>query len=139
MVSGGDIDRNALLESFSRIKDDIARLNAEIILLKKPDNSALTKEQIAEIVKETLAQVKKNSLSDSIVRKINKKRKSITLNRIIVLAEQKNLSVPQIKDTIVEEEGLCSKATFYRYIERLKEKGIISFVRIDDQEVVIKI
>jgi hypothetical protein len=143
MVSGGDIDRNALLESFSRIREDITRLNAEINLLKlkKPssENNTLTKEQIAEIVRETLSQVKKNSLSDSIVRKINKKRKSITLNRIIVLAEQKNLSVPQIKDAIVEEEGLCSKATFYRYIERLKEKGIISFVKIDDQEVVIKI
>ena len=82
MVSGGDIDRNALLESFSRIREDITRLNAEINLLKlkKPssENNTLTKEQIAEIVRETLSQVKKNSLSDSIVRKINKKRKRKT-------------------------------------------------------------
>ena len=39
----------------------------------------------------------------------------------------------------MDQEGLCSKATFYRYIEKMKKKGMIDFMKIDDIEVVVKV
>ena len=157
MVSGGDIDKVALLESFSKIKEDILRLNQELYSLKQEhkltleENLNLKKtvsakimddDDIARIVQETMKQMQrktKNSFSESMAQKLNKKRKNILKNRIEILAEQKNLSLPEIKEILVDQEGLCSKATFYRYIEKMKKKGMIDFMKIDDIEVVVKV
>jgi hypothetical protein len=157
MVTGGDIDRNVLLESFSRIKEDIAKLNSELYSLKlehkkvmeenlelrkKTGETGLDKETVKDIISETIKSFQgntKNRINDALLKKLNKKRKIIIKNRIHLLAEQKNLSLPEIKEILVDEEGLCSKATFYRYIELMKKKGLIDFVKINDIEVVAKI
>jgi hypothetical protein len=155
MASGGDIDRTALIESFTRIKQDIARLNSELLELKiehkkileenldlkKKNTGKLDRETISQIVKETMdkLQKRKTGMSDNLVKKINKNRKSLLKNRIQMLAEQKKLSVSEIKDILVDHEGLCSKATFYRYIEKMKEKGLIDLITINDSEVVVRL
>jgi hypothetical protein len=155
MASGGDIDRNALIESFTRIKQDIARLNSELLELKvehkkileenldlkKKNTGKLDRELISQIIKETMdkLQKRKTGVTDNLVKKINKNRKSILKNRIQMLAEQKKLSVSEIKDVLVDHEGLCSKATFYRYIEKMKDKGLIDLVKINDSEVVVRL
>ncbi len=157
MVNGGEIDRNALLESFLRIKEDIAKLNSELYALKlehkkmlqenielkkKQGNTHLDKEAIREIVSETLKKIHplpKNKINDHLLKKLNKKRKSIIKNRIHLLAEQKNMSLSEIKEILVDEEGLCSKATFYRYIDRMKSKGMIEFAKINDEEIIVRI
>jgi regulator of replication initiation timing len=153
-MNGGDIDRNALVESFARIKEDIARLNSELYDLKLEHKKVLeenlklkqvivsdntpSKEIIGQIVAETLKKVGKEKSPDAFIAKLNKKRKIIIQNRIHMLAGQ-NLPLPEIKDIIVEQEGLCSKATFYRYVEKLKKKGMIDIVKINDSEVAVKV
>ncbi len=171
MAVGGDIDKNALLDSFRRIKEDISRhdsdiaklntdnakLNAEIYQLKleykniledrisegRKDKSLNEKDQVAFIVAETLKNFHtmpdKKKAIDPILKKINKNRKAIIKNRIQLLAEQKKFSVPDIKEIIVDQEGLCSKATFYRYIEKMKDNGIIDLIKINDREVVLRV
>jgi hypothetical protein len=159
MASGGEIDRIALVESFSRIKDDISNLKSELDLLKKENKKILEenqelkkriisnkdapmgKETISDIVAETVKnlQLTKKSSNDPFLKKINKKKKVYITNRIQLIAEQKSHSLPDLKELIVDQEGLCSKATFYRYIERMKKKQIIDFIKIEDEEVIVKI
>ncbi len=33
----------------------------------------------------------------------------------------------------------CSKATFYRYIEKLRERKVIELIEIDDRKVIVRI
>jgi Arc/MetJ family transcription regulator len=118
-------------------------LEENIALKKRPSekNIKIDRELIAQIVKETVdkLQKRKPAVNDRLIKKINKNRKSILKNRIQMLAEQKKLSVSEIKDVLVDHEGLCSKATFYRYIEKMKEKGLIDLVKINDSEVVVRL
>ena len=155
MMNGGDISRDLIQDSFSRVKADIEKLNNEILLLKKEqkdlmqenfelkkqvNNNGFDKELVTEIVKETLKNVQpKNKANNTLLKKFNKKRRVITLNRIQALASDNKLTISEIKEIIVENENLCSKATFYRYVEKLKKKGSINLMTIDDDEIVVKI
>ena len=139
MMNGGDISRDLLQDSFLRVKADIEKLNNEILLLKKEqkdlmqenfelkkqlNNNGMDKEIITQIVKETLKNVQpKNKANNTLLKKFNKKRRVITLNRIQSLASDNKLSLSEIKEIIVENENLCSKATFYRYVDKLKKRG----------------
>jgi len=152
MVLGLEIDKNALLESFARIRKDIEDLKFEVetlkeqnrILMQTQGNSSkanVTEDLITDIVQKTISQVSKpeKTYGEKLVKKINKNRKSIIKNRILTLANEKRLTLPDIKEKIVDEEELCSKATFYRYIERLKTKNIISFLNYEESNIVINI
>ena len=155
MMNGGDISRDLLQDSFSRVRADIEKLNNEILLLKKEqkdlieenfelkkqvNNNGFDKEVITQIIKETLKNIQtKNKTNDTFIKKFNKKRRVITLNRIQALASDNKLSLSEIKEIIVENENLCSKATFYRYVDKLKKRGNINLMNIDDDEIVVKI
>ena len=80
-----------------------------------------------------------NNTNNHLIKNFNKKRKVIISQRILSLSANKNISLPEIKEKIVDDEHLCSKATFYRYVEKLKKKGQIDFVKIDDLTIVVKI
>lgn len=135
-MNGGDIDRDAVIESFSKIKQDIETLNSELIELKRNHlNSDLNTDLIKQIVKETVKSM--NQRNNNMMNRINKKRKGLIINRIKSLAAQKNLSLSDIKDILVDQEFLCSKATFYRYVDKMKKKGFIDFVSINESVVVI--
>ncbi len=153
-MTGGDIDRTAIFEAFSKIKEDMLKLNQELFelkseqkmileennklkqeLYKNSDSSTFDPVLVSKIVKETLKQVPENKPA----RKIYKKRKNIVLARIKNLAARKNLTIPEIKDIVVENESLCSRATFYRYVDILKTKGMIEIMKINDIEVVVSI
>ena len=134
-MNGGEIDGEVLKESFSRIKQDIEKLNLEILSLKK-EKQVVDRELIVQIVKETLKNINPRN---SFMYRINKNRKSIIFNRIKSLAAQKNLSLSDMKDIIVDQESLCSKATFYRYIDKMKKKGMIDYITIDDIIIVASI
>ena len=156
MSLGGDIDRTALLESFARIKEDIARLSIEMSTLKVEHSKLMTENHelktklsssqvgvdahtIRSIVKEAIESSQKPKQTDPLLRRLNKKRKGIIQNRIYGLADSKHHSLPDIKDVVVDQEGLCSKATFYRYIEKMKAKGLIDILTVQDTPVVVKL
>jgi len=116
MVTGGEVDRSVILESFSRVKEDIARLNSELyemkveqkklleenIQLKKQLGSgnghAVDKGMISEIIKETVSSMQKSKKpTDMLMKKINRKRKSIIQSRIYAMSESRSHSLPEIK------------------------------------------
>ncbi|AJF61865.1 TPA: hypothetical protein HA239_02170 [Candidatus Woesearchaeota archaeon] len=149
---GGDSDRNSIAKAFSKITGDVAKLSEELNRLKQDhsklleENMALKKqisansfsfdrEMIGSIVKETL---KHAPSSNSLMKKFNKKRKSILTVRISNLAMHQNLTLPEIKEIVVDQEALCSKATFYRYVDRMKSRGMLDFVKINEMDIVVK-
>jgi len=136
LIMGGDIDRAAIQEAFLRIKEDISRLSSEVERLKsrpQEDLSAL----ISQVVKETLKNVKPDN-GDRLVRMVNKKRRQLIQSRIISIAATGNQSLSDLKDMIVDSEKLCSKATFYRYIDRMKNRGMIDTMKINEEDIIIK-
>jgi hypothetical protein len=108
-------------------------------LLKESQKQSfeLLKNQIEEIRKENISlreeirairgekKPKKPVLEEEIIRKFNKNKKDIILQKILQLYKTNNYSINQIKDYIVDERMYCSKATFYRYIDQLKVEGFI--------------
>jgi regulator of replication initiation timing len=152
-MTGGDINEKALVESFQKIKEDISRLNNEILQMKKEykllmqenislkkDSSGINEEKIKKIIEDAIANTgKKSTFNDRIIKKVNRNKKLIIRNKILELASLKNISVPEIKEVVVDNEQMCSKATFYRYIDRMKARNLISEIEIEERKVVIKI
>ena len=152
MNSVGDRSKDAIQEAFSKIKIDMVKLNQEIYDLKKEqkklmeenlqlknyisnsnnNGNGIDQDMISKIVKETLKNVNTNG---NTIKKFNKKRKSLVLSRIASLASRKNLSIPEIKERIVDNDSLCSKATFYRYVNKMKKQGMIDIIKINEAEV----
>lgn len=132
---GGDIDKKALLESFAKIKEDINKLNIEIIELRNGYNNLL-KENL--ILREQLNEKVKEAVKEALV-KSNKQKKNLVKQRILFLAQQKNLTLSEMKEIIVDNEQICSKATFYRYIEKMQKLGLLSQIKINDIEIIAKI
>jgi hypothetical protein len=145
------LDNNAIKGAFLKIKEDMTRLNQELYDLKSEqkrllkENSMLKQQSnvdpmmISQIVRETIRNVQPKKNNDIFIKKINKKRKSLIKSRILQLASNKNLTTSEIKDIIVDQEGLCSKATFYRYITKLKSRNQIDQMLINDEEIMISI
>ncbi len=73
---------------------------------------------------------KKTSIKDKIIRKITKNSKDY-LKSIIVSYIKKygSISAMQLKEMIVEEQGLCSKSSFYRMLEEIESIEEIGTVR----------
>ncbi|MBD3202880.1 hypothetical protein GF327_01180 [Candidatus Woesearchaeota archaeon] len=154
-MSGGNIDKKLLKNSFEKIKKDIRELNQELLELKKEHkrvleeninlrkelkNSSLDQNTIKEIVSETIKNIKQEDpYKKKVYRKIKRNKKYIIKNRIIELANKRNLTLPEIRDIIIEEDRLCSKATFYRYVNKLKKKQILDEAELEDKTIIIKI
>ncbi|MBN1502895.1 hypothetical protein JW930_05090 [Candidatus Woesearchaeota archaeon] len=151
---GGEIEelKSNLKESFLKIKEDIAILNQEIYNLKRDyekvleqnislrNGLKLDKETVRNIVRETVNDLtKKSDFNERLIRKIKRNKRIIIKNRILELADEKKYSLPEMKDVIVDHEKLCSKATFYRYADKLTQENMLSILRIQEKEIVAKI
>jgi hypothetical protein len=63
---------------------------------------------------------KEDQLKDEVIRKFRRNKKRLIQNKILETIKYKHLSIPEIKEIIVDVHRYCSKATFYRYIEELR-------------------
>lgn len=74
-------------------------------------------------------EVKKN-LRDKIVAKITKNSKDYIKNLIISLIKKyESITGLQLKEIVVEEQGLCSKSSFYRLLTEIEEMEEINMIR----------
>ena len=105
---------------FSANREEISKKTPEEMLLEKLpiEYNTLNNEQLETV-------------------KSLEKRKDLIKQKIIELANNQQLTIPEIKDILVDKEGYCSKATFYRYIERLQNTKEIDFVELNERKVVI--
>ncbi|MFT4303217.1 MAG: hypothetical protein ACMXYG_01510 [Candidatus Woesearchaeota archaeon] len=107
---------------------EIKRL-LETTLSSISQNMAMQQQMILQLQKENqkLKQLmkEKDPLKKEIITTYKRNKKRLIKNKILETIKLKQLSIPEIKDIVVDQYNYCSKATFYRYIEELKRKDYI--------------
>ena len=69
----------------------------------------------------------KEALKERLMRKISKNSKQYIKSVILgTMKKYGRIAGPQLKEIIVEEQGICSKSSFYRLLLELEEEGEIS-------------
>jgi hypothetical protein len=71
----------------------------------------------------------KSYIREKIIKKITKNSKGYIKNLILSLIHKYHtISALQLREIIVEEQGLCSKSSFYRLLEEIEEQDEIDVV-----------
>ncbi|MBI2545677.1 hypothetical protein HYV81_00690 [Candidatus Woesearchaeota archaeon] len=102
------------------------------------ERSAHDRELLKAAVKEALRDMKpeqprkESKLQAQLMKKIDKNRKNLIKQKIKDIVSVRSMSLPELKEIIVDENGYCSKATFYRYIDEMRDKKILSVIEIDN-------
>ncbi len=73
-------------------------------------------------------------LEKEAVNNVNTNRREIIKKKIIEELKKKELSAKELKILFVDEFEYCSKATFYRYLESLREESRIDSIKINGKE-----
>ncbi len=136
-----DLIKKELKELNNKLIEENDNLNKKLLsLAKNSSKPEIDQEEIVNKVVEIALQKingKTSKLKDEFVKKFERKRKDLIKQKIIELANNQQLTIPEIKDILVDKEGYCSKATFYRYIEKLQNTKEIDFVELNERKVVI--
>ncbi|MFH1399215.1 MAG: hypothetical protein ABIG95_03825 [Candidatus Woesearchaeota archaeon] len=122
--------------SFSRMKQDI-HFNKEQIQGLVELNKGLQQQILG--LKEEIKGLKPSGLKGELVRQYRRNRKGLIKQRILGLIKEKEYSLPELKDLVVDEKHYCSKASFYRYIGELRKDGRISVAGVEGNESIIPI
>lgn len=73
---------------------------------------------------------KRPHFREKIVQKITKNSKDYVKGLIVSLARKyERISAIQLREIVVEEQGLCSKSSFYRLLEEVEESGDFDVVQ----------
>ena len=130
------IDENILKDTFVKIRQDIERQDSELEELKR-----INKELLKEIktLREEIKNVKakgSTKLEKEVMKKFNRSKKDIIKHKILEVVKTKHVTIPELKEIIVDQEEYCSKASFYRYLEEMKDlinlknNRVLTFSRI---------
>jgi len=115
------IDENILKEAFAKIRQDIERQNLELKYLRT-ENKELLKE--FKSLKKDIMTIKTKSptkLEKEVMKKFNRSKKDIIKHKILEVVKTQQITIPELKEVIVDQEEYCSKASFYRYLEEIKD------------------
>jgi hypothetical protein len=127
-VKGLKLENRKLMEKLYEIEAKQLRPNV---------NSADIDYIISKAVKTAIEKTRSRSMNNTIMKKFERKKKELIKHKILELAETKQYTIPEIKEVLVDKECYCSKASFYRYIEKLKWKGHVDFIQIDERRIIV--
>jgi hypothetical protein len=65
------------------------------------------------------------------------KTKKEVIKEILRVREEEKLKISNLKKEIVDNQQLCSKASFYRYIKELKRKKQLTIIKSQHKELVL--
>jgi threonyl-tRNA synthetase len=110
-------------QAFAKIREDMNSL-VEALLALKEEQEAL-KEAVGRL--EPKQMPKQEVFRQEVISQAERHKKGLLKQKIV---EQLELgkSVPEAKETLVDHQKYCSKASFYRYIEELKRDGRLAEV-----------
>ncbi len=111
--------KNKTREAFTNVKKDVDNLRERIAVLETQSQSSLTKSQA---VSGSLTK-SQNKIETKIINRIRRSKKKAVIFEIKKLLP--STTIQDIKIILVDEKGLCSKASFYRYIHSLKSQKLI--------------
>ncbi len=73
---------------------------------------------------------KKSNLKEKLLKKITRNSKDYVKSIMTsMIKKYHKISALQLKEMIVEEQGLCSKSSFYRMLEEIEDKDDIAVVK----------
>jgi hypothetical protein len=68
-------------------------------------------------------------LREKIVKKVARRSKDYIKGLLLsAITKYDQISALQLREMIVEEQGLCSKSTFYRILEEIEEEESVSMI-----------
>ena len=107
-------------ETTEKIKDDLDSNSQKIARLEGVVSVLLS--QKSQVVSGSIRRSQGN-IENKIINKVRRSKKALIMAEISKLAP--SLSVIEIFGVIVKEKGLCSKASFYRYVSSIRSQKLI--------------
>ena len=81
-----------------------------------------------QVIEQQKSNIRAN-LREKLLKKITKNSKDYLKNMLVsMIHKYGTISAHQLREMVVEEQGLCSKSSFYRILEELEELSDISTV-----------
>ena len=109
-----------------RLKHIEARLEY-IEIKKKHELSQETKENLTSIARTEPEKTSFTFLKKKLMRRLARSSKDYVKNMILGLVHKYGkLSALHLRDIVVEEQGLCSKSSFYRLLEEMEAENSLS-------------
>ncbi|MCB9358696.1 hypothetical protein H6503_02080 [Candidatus Woesearchaeota archaeon] len=105
--------KKLLENTLSSMSQNIVSHQQMILQLQKEN------QELKSMIKE------RDPLKKEVITSYKRNKRRLIKNKILETIKLKQLSIPEIKDIIVDQHNYCSKASFYRYIEELKQKDYI--------------
>ncbi len=111
--------------SFGNIMDKIKHLNEKIdnLPLKSSSQAVTAPREIYDIEKRlsSLEEQRKATIREKVVQKISKNSKEYVKSLILsYIRKYGQISSLQLKEMIVQDQGLCSKSSFYRLLDEIE-------------------
>ncbi len=104
------------------IDDELKALISEIV---SEAVSKAVKESLSVIIKELKSERENRGINKEIKRVAKVKNAKIVESKIYDMIRDKGMLLSDLKFLIVDQLNYCSKASFYRHIENLKNRGLI--------------
>ncbi len=124
------------MDEVSILKAQIQELSRRLEFLEKTVQHS-QKQLIKDTVKEVMKEKTGDKLKAEVIRKFNRNKKDIMKQKIIMTARSRKMTLPELKEIVVDQLGYCSKASFYRYIDELKDILRIENGHIMVEEIVV--
>jgi len=116
-------DYEACMSMLKELKEDVEKDALKIATLEGAYYVLANKSQVSVSPKSqgSLKQSQSN-IETKLIQRIRNNKKSLVMAEIMKLTP--SYSVIEMFEKIVRQQGLCSKASFYRYIESLKSQKL---------------
>ncbi len=115
------IDENILKDAFAKIRRDIELQDSDLKKLKIVNMQLLKKIQDLNEKIKTINMKNPTKLEREVMKKFNRSKKYIIKHKILEVVKTRQVTIPELKEIIVDQEEYCSKASFYRYLEEMKD------------------
>jgi len=107
------------MEEVEKLQQQLKEMNEKVEFLENSLKRS-QKDLIKEALSEFLQQNKKDNLKSEVLRKFSRSRKNIIKQKIAETIRQKPMNLADLKFYMVDQLDYCSKASFYRYIDEMK-------------------
>ena len=130
--------------SYDGILKELASLNSKIQQLSSGAQAAPPTTNPLDLIHKRIdfLEQKKNTsrgdLREKLLRKITRNSKEYVKNLIISMVRKYGkVSGTQLREMVVEEQGLCSKSSFYRILEEVEKEKEVSSSRVGKEKIYI--
>jgi len=106
--------------NFKELKDKVNSIDTQLAKIEGMISVILSKSQVSVSNSLTKSQSVSSNIETRLISKIKRSKKDIILNEIESLSS--SMPTIEIYDIVVLQKGLCSKASFYRYVKSLKSQ-----------------